>query len=66
MTTKTHFQFCIDIWDDDGKNAVEHIAGLDGFQLTEVSYRAAIARWPEARIMLRQGAHVIHDTGRRQ
>jgi len=28
-----------------------------------VTYRAAILRWPAARITLRQGIRVVHDTG---
>jgi len=40
-------------------------AGADDFQVAEVIYRAAIARWPTARIMLRQGARVVRDTGQR-
>jgi hypothetical protein len=27
------------------------------------TYRAAVARWPRARITLRQGIWVVHDTG---
>jgi hypothetical protein len=28
--------------------------------------RAAVARWPAARITLRQGARVVHESGQRQ
>jgi hypothetical protein len=35
------------------------------FEVTEATYRAAAARWPAARIMLRQCARVVHDTGQR-
>jgi hypothetical protein len=28
-----------------------------------VTYRATILRWPAARITLRQGIRVVHDTG---
>jgi hypothetical protein len=31
-----------------------------------VTYRAAILRWPAARITLRQGARVVHDSGHRR
>jgi hypothetical protein len=55
---KTHFAFHVDIWDDTGVNIVEHVAGVD-----EATYRAAVARWPAARITLRQGIRVVHDTG---
>jgi len=30
----------------------------------EATYRAAVARWPGARITLRQGARVIEDSRR--
>jgi hypothetical protein len=59
MKTKTHFAFRVDIWDDTGDSIVEHIAGVDDFEVAEATYRAAIARWPAARITLRQGARVV-------
>jgi hypothetical protein len=30
----------------------------------EATYRAAVARWPKARITLRQGIRVVHDASR--
>jgi len=51
MKTKTHFAFRIDMWDDVGGSIVEHVAGVDDFEVAEVTYRAAVARWPMARIM---------------
>src|SRR5262245_50693158 len=63
MTTKTHFAFRVDIWDDTGNSIVEHVAGVDDFEVAEATYRAAVARWPAARITLRQGIRVVHDTG---
>ena len=65
MKTKTYFAFRVDIWDDTGDSIVEHVAGADDFQVAEVIYRAAIARWPMARIMLRQGIRAAPDTGQR-
>jgi hypothetical protein len=35
---------------------VEHVAGVDDFEVAEATYRAAVVRWPRARITLRQGA----------
>jgi hypothetical protein len=32
------------------------------FEVAEATYRAAVARWPRARITLRQGMQVVHDT----
>jgi hypothetical protein len=43
---------------------VEHIAGIDDFEVAEATYRAAVARWPKANIILRQGARVVHDSRR--
>src|SRR5712671_2762842 len=48
MKTKTHFAFRVDIWDDTGDSIVEHIAGVDDFEVAEATYRAAVARWPRA------------------
>jgi hypothetical protein len=42
------------------------LAGVEDFELAVATYHAAVARWPDARIMLRQGARVVHDTGERQ
>jgi hypothetical protein len=66
MKTKTHFAFRIDIWDDACASIVEHVAGVDDFEVAEATYRAAVARWPTARITLRQGARVVHESGRGQ
>jgi hypothetical protein len=61
---KTHFTFRVDIWDDSGDSIVEHIAGIDDFEVVEATYRAAVARWPGTPISLRQGARVIEDSRR--
>jgi len=50
------------ISDDSGNSILEHVAGVDDFEVAEVTYRAAVARWPAARITLRQGARVIEDS----
>src|SRR5262249_6489233 len=55
MKTKTHFAFRIDIWDDTANGIVEHVASVDDFEVAVTTYRAAVARWPKARITLRQG-----------
>jgi hypothetical protein len=36
---------------------------VDDFEVAEATYWAAVARWPAARITLRQGIRVVHDTG---
>jgi hypothetical protein len=63
MKTKTHFAFGVDIWDADANSIVEHVAGVDDFEVAEATYRAAVARWPAARITLRQGARIVHESG---
>jgi hypothetical protein len=40
MKTKTHFAFRIDIWDDTGDSIVEHVGGVDDFEVAEATYRA--------------------------
>jgi hypothetical protein len=65
MKTKTQFQFRIDLWDSNGDNALEHIAGLDDFEVATAAYRAALTRWPNSRVILRQGARTVHDSGSR-
>jgi hypothetical protein len=49
---------------DTGNSIVERVAGVDDFEVAEATYRAAVARWPRARITLRQGARVIEDSRR--
>jgi len=57
MTTRTHFTFRIDLW-----TFVEHLAGVEDYQLALATYRAACERWPGTPITLRQGARVIEDS----
>ena len=45
-------RFDSDIWDDTGDSIVEHVAGVDDFEVAEATYRAAVVRWPRARIKL--------------
>jgi hypothetical protein len=66
VKTKTHFAFRVDIWDDTGDSIVEHVAGVDEFEVAVVTYWAAVTRWPLARITLRQGARIIHENGDKQ
>jgi hypothetical protein len=49
-----------------GNSIVEHVAGVDDFEVAEATYRAAVARWPAARITLRQGARVVMKIPRRR
>jgi hypothetical protein len=52
--------------DDDGENVVEHLAGVEDFEVALATYRAACQRWPNAAITLRQGARVIEDSRRKR
>jgi hypothetical protein len=61
MKTKTYFAFRVDIWDDTGNGIVEHVAGVDDFEVAEATFRAAVTRWPLARITLRRGARIVYE-----
>jgi hypothetical protein len=52
------------MWDASGENLVEHIAGVEDYQVAQATYRAAVERWPGGAITLRQGARVIEDSRR--
>ena len=43
---------------------VEHVAGVEDYQVALATYRAACERWPGTPITLRQGARVIEDSRR--
>jgi len=38
MKTKTYFAFRVDIWDAAGDNIVEHVAGVDDFEVAGATY----------------------------
>jgi hypothetical protein len=63
-TTRAHFTFRVDTWTPDGESIVEHIAGIEDYQVALATYRAACERWPGTPITLRQGARVIEDSRR--
>ena len=62
MKTRTHFTFRVDTWTPDGASIVEHVAGVEDYQVALATYRAACQRWPGIPITLRHGARVIEDT----
>jgi len=39
--TRTHFAFRIDLWTSDGASIVEHLAGVENYQIALATYRAA-------------------------
>jgi hypothetical protein len=63
-TTTTHFTFRIDTWTSEGESIVEHVAGVDGYQVALATFRAACGRWFGTPITVRQGARVIEDSRR--
>jgi hypothetical protein len=48
----------------DGERIVEHVAGVEDYQVALATYRAACQRWPGIPITLWQGARVIEDSRR--
>src|SRR5262245_53869903 len=41
-TTRTHFTFRVDTWTPDGESIVEHIAGVEDYELALVTFRAGL------------------------
>jgi hypothetical protein len=62
MAFRTRFAYRIDLWDTNGENVVEHLAGVEDLQIAMDTYRSAVRRWPGGVITLRQGARVIEDS----
>jgi len=54
----------LDLWTANGESIVEHVAGVEDYQVALATYRAACERWPGIPITLRQGARVIEDSRR--
>jgi hypothetical protein len=62
MADYTH---TIDRWDEaTGENLIERIAGVSDYQVAVETYRAAVGRWPGAKITLRNRARVIEQSWR--
>jgi hypothetical protein len=61
---RTHFTFRVDTWTPDGESIMEHVAGVEDYQVALATYRAACQRWPGTPVTLRQGARVIEDSRR--
>ena len=53
-TTRTQFTFRVDTWTPDGESIVEHVAGVEDYQVALAAFRAACQRWPGIPITLRQ------------
>ena len=53
----------IDRWDEaTGENLIERIAGVSDYQVAVETYKAAVRRWPGAKITLRNRARVIEQS----
>jgi hypothetical protein len=37
--TRTHFTFRVDTWTHDGESVIEHVAGVEDFQVALATYR---------------------------
>ena len=60
MADYTH---TIDRWDEaTGENLIERIAGVSDYLIALETYRAAVKRWPGAKITLRNRARVIEQS----
>jgi hypothetical protein len=58
-----HHAHSIDRWDDaTGSSLYEHFAGVNDFLLARATFAAAVERWPDAKITLRNGARIIEKT----
>jgi hypothetical protein len=62
--TWTHFTFRIDTWSANGESIIEHVAGVEDYQIALATYRAACERWLSTPITLCQGSRVIEDSRR--
>jgi hypothetical protein len=63
---RTRFAYRIEMWDAEGENIIEHLAGVEDLQFAKATYRAACKRWPGAPITLSEGMHVIEDNRRKR
>ena len=55
--------FSIERWDDaTGENGVEEIARVSDYLLAMQTYLAAVRRWPDAKITLRDRARIIEQS----
>jgi hypothetical protein len=62
MTTRTHFSFRVDRWDQPGDNVLDHVANVEDFTVAVAAFEAACRRWPGDTITLRQGARIVEDS----
>jgi hypothetical protein len=58
---RSHYAHTIDRLDKTGE-IVERLAGVEDLELAETTWRAAIMRWPNERIILQNRKRVLHDS----
>ena len=45
-----------------GDNILDHVAGIEDFQVAQATFEAACKGWPGETITLRQGDRIIEDS----
>jgi hypothetical protein len=58
---RSHFKHSVERVDDNGGIA-DHLAGVEDFMLAKATYDAAVKRWPQERIRLRQESRIVEDS----
>jgi hypothetical protein len=49
MKTRTQFTHRLDTWGDASQAMIEHLAGVEDFEVAEATYRAAVKAMAESR-----------------
>jgi hypothetical protein len=63
MSPMADYTHIIYHWDKaTGETLIERIAGVSDYQVAVATYRAAVRRWPRAKITLRNQARVIEQS----
>ena len=58
-----HHAHSINRWDHaTGSNLYEHLAGVNDLLLARAAFEAAVKRWPNAKLTLRNSARIIEKT----
>jgi hypothetical protein len=58
---RSYFKHSIERLDGNGEIA-DHVAGVEDFILARDTYEAAVKRWPQERIRLRQQTRIVEDS----
>jgi len=64
LTERTQFLFSIEEWSPDGNRLIETVAGAKEHRVARAAFEALVDLRPKARVMLRNGAQVMGDSGR--